>query len=72
MAQVHVVFHLVADHNSLKSGHITGRHPAIVGLRHALHAASRQNIHKMTIPLLMVHDISEVHTKESYILSGSE
>jgi len=59
LSEVHVIFHLVTD-TSLSVSDIPARHPVMVGLRNCLHAASHHDIHTITIPLLMVHDMSPV------------
>lgn len=61
LAEVQVVFHLVAD-DSVKSTSISTRNPVIVGLRHALHTAVRHNITTITIPLLLFHEMKEEMT----------
>ncbi|CAK1594271.1 unnamed protein product [Parnassius mnemosyne] len=58
---VHVVFHLVVD-DSLKSGDITSRHPAILGLRNILKAACCNDVTSISIPLLLRHEITEEMT----------
>ncbi|CAH2059742.1 unnamed protein product, partial [Iphiclides podalirius] len=57
----HVVFHLVVD-DSLKSGDITSRHPAILGLRNILKAACCNDVTSISIPLLLRHEITEEMT----------
>ena len=59
LAEVHVVFHLVAD-DSVKSSTISTRNPVIAGLRNALHTAVRHGITTITIPLLLFHEMTEV------------
>ena len=56
---MHVVFHLVADESVVKTN-ITSRHPIIIGLRNILLSAATHNITTLTIPLLMVHEMTEV------------
>ncbi|CAG4945248.1 unnamed protein product [Parnassius apollo] len=58
---VHVVFHLVVD-DSLKSGDITSRHPAILGLRNILKAACCNDVTSIYIPLLLRDEITEEMT----------
>ena len=59
LAQVHVVFHLVTD-ESVGRTNITSRHPIIIGLRNILLSAATHNITNLTIPLLLVHELTEV------------
>ena len=59
LSEVHVIFHLVTD-PLLSVSDIPARNPVMVGLRNCLHAASHHDIHTITIPLLMVHDMSPV------------
>ncbi|MEQ2176143.1 hypothetical protein GOODEAATRI_025066, partial [Goodea atripinnis] len=59
LSEVHVVFHLCVDDN-LRSGNITARDPAIMGLRNILKVCCTHDITTVTIPLLLVHDMSEV------------
>ncbi|MEQ2271767.1 hypothetical protein XENORESO_009007, partial [Xenotaenia resolanae] len=58
LSEVHVVFHLCVDDN-LRSGNITARDPAIMGLRNILKVCCTHDITTVTIPLLLVHDMSE-------------
>lgn len=62
LADVHVVFHLVADDSSLRSGDITSRHPVILGLRNILKAACSNDITSISLPLLLRHELSEEMT----------
>ncbi|XP_035441754.2 protein C12orf4 homolog [Spodoptera frugiperda] len=62
LAEVHVVFHLMVDDSSLRSGDITSRHPAILGLRNILKAACSNDITSLAIPLLLRHEMSEEMT----------
>lgn len=59
LSEVHVVFHLCVDDN-LRSGNITARDPAIMGLRNILKVCCTHDVTTVTIPLLLVHDMSEV------------
>ncbi|TRY54532.1 hypothetical protein DNTS_033398 [Danionella cerebrum] len=61
LSEVHVVFHLCVDDN-LRSGSITARDPAIMGLRNILKVCCTHDITTITIPLLLVHDMSEEMT----------
>ncbi|XP_035674348.1 protein C12orf4 homolog [Branchiostoma floridae] len=61
LAEVHVVFHLVAD-DSLRSTNINARNPTILGLRSILKVACRHDILTLTVPLLLVHEMGEEMT----------
>ncbi|XP_030629202.1 ferry endosomal RAB5 effector complex subunit 3 [Chanos chanos] len=61
LSEVHVVFHLCVDDN-VRSGNITARDPAIMGLRNILKVCCSHDITTITIPLLLVHDMSEEMT----------
>ncbi|CAH2097260.1 unnamed protein product [Euphydryas editha] len=61
LADAHVVFHLVVD-DSLDSGDITSRHPAILGLRNILKAACCNDVTSIAIPLLLRHELTEEMT----------
>ncbi|KAK2918144.1 ferry endosomal RAB5 effector complex subunit 3 [Channa argus] len=61
LSEVHVVFHLCVDDN-VRSGNITARDPAIMGLRNILKVCCTHDITTVTIPLLLVHDMSEEMT----------
>uniref|UniRef100_A0A3Q1FR27 FERRY endosomal RAB5 effector complex subunit 3 n=1 Tax=Acanthochromis polyacanthus TaxID=80966 RepID=A0A3Q1FR27_9TELE len=61
LSEVHVVFHLCVDDNA-RSGNITARDPAIMGLRNILKVCCTHDITTVTIPLLLVHDMSEEMT----------
>ncbi|XP_015609614.1 protein C12orf4 homolog isoform X2 [Cephus cinctus] len=63
LAQVHVIFHMVV-HDSLRSGDINSRHPAILGLRNILKLACSNDITTLTIPVLLVHEMTEDMTVE--------
>ncbi|XP_026734305.1 protein C12orf4 homolog [Trichoplusia ni] len=62
LADVHVIFHLIVDDSELRSGDITSRHPAILGLRNILKAACSNDITSISIPLLLRHEMSEEMT----------
>lgn len=62
LSEVHVVFHLCVDDN-VRSSNITARDPAIMGLRNILKVCCTHDITTITIPLLLVHDMSEVNGK---------
>ena len=59
LSQVHVVFHLVVD-DSLKSPTLGTRNAVVSGLRNILHTASRNNIHTITLPVLLADEMTEV------------
>eukprot|EP00062_Callorhinchus_milii_P018405 gi/632971824/ref/XP_007902360.1/ PREDICTED: uncharacterized protein C12orf4 homolog [Callorhinchus milii] len=61
LSEVHVVFHLCVDDN-LRSNNINARDPAIMGLRNILKVCCTHDITTITIPLLLVHDMSEEMT----------
>ncbi|RXM35387.1 Protein C12orf4-like [Acipenser ruthenus] len=58
LSEVHIVFHLCVDDN-VRSGNITARDPAIMGLRNILKVCCTHDSTTITIPLLLVHDMSE-------------
>ncbi|XP_017160918.1 ferry endosomal RAB5 effector complex subunit 3 isoform X2 [Poecilia reticulata] len=62
LSEVHVVFHLCVDDN-LRSGSITARDPAIMGLRNILKVCCTHDVTTVTVPLLLVHDMSEIFQK---------
>uniref|UniRef100_A0A8C1BSS9 FERRY endosomal RAB5 effector complex subunit 3 n=2 Tax=Cyprinus carpio TaxID=7962 RepID=A0A8C1BSS9_CYPCA len=53
LSEVHIVFHLCVDDN-VRSGNITARDPAIMGLRNILKVCCTHDITTITIPLLLV------------------
>uniref|UniRef100_H2ZLT4 Uncharacterized protein n=1 Tax=Ciona savignyi TaxID=51511 RepID=H2ZLT4_CIOSA len=63
LSQVHLVFHLVAEENQLRTKAslttVTSRHSVILGLRHILKVASSHDIRHITIPLLLSHELTE-------------
>nr|XP_012788633.1 unnamed protein product [Sorex araneus] len=61
LSEIHVAFHLCVDDN-VKSGNITARDPAIMGLRNILKTCCSHDITTISIPLLLVHDMSEEMT----------
>lgn len=63
LSEVHAVFHLCVDDN-VRSGNITARDPAIMGLRNILKVCCTHDITTITIPLLLVHKMSEVRAAE--------
>ncbi|KAK1804538.1 hypothetical protein P4O66_020548 [Electrophorus voltai] len=61
LSEVHIVFHLCVDDN-VRSGNLTARDPAIMGLRNILKVCCTHDITTITIPLLLVHDMAEEMT----------
>lgn len=61
LSEIHVAFHLCVDDN-VKSGNITARDPAIMGLRNILKVCCTHDVTTISIPLLLVHDMSEEMT----------
>lgn len=61
LSEIHVAFHLCVDDN-VKSGNITARDPAIMGLRNILKVCCTHDITTISIPLLLVHEMSEEMT----------
>uniref|UniRef100_U3EQU4 Uncharacterized protein C12orf4 n=1 Tax=Callithrix jacchus TaxID=9483 RepID=U3EQU4_CALJA len=61
LSEIHVAFHLCVDEH-VKSGNITARDPAIMGLRNILKVCCTHDITTISIPLLLVHDMSEEMT----------
>ncbi|KAJ8002756.1 hypothetical protein DPEC_G00162250 [Dallia pectoralis] len=61
LSEVHIVFHLCVDDNA-RLGNITARDPAIMGLRNILKVCCTHDITTITIPLLLVHVMSEEMT----------
>eukprot|EP00118_Oscarella_pearsei_P003682 m.15328 g.15328 ORF g.15328 m.15328 type:complete len:567 (+) comp26306_c0_seq1:1470-3170(+) len=58
LAGVHVVFHLVVD-DRVSQSNMSSRHPCLAGLRSILHTASRYDVKTLTVPLLLVHEMTE-------------
>lgn len=61
LSDIHVVFHLIGS-DSLNSSDITSRNPVILGLRNVLRAACMCDITTLTLPLLLVQEMSEEMT----------
>ncbi|XP_068017026.1 ferry endosomal RAB5 effector complex subunit 3 isoform X2 [Melanerpes formicivorus] len=61
LSEIHVAFHLCVDEN-VRSGNVTARDPAIMGLRNILKVCCTHDITTISIPLLLVHDMSEEMT----------
>lgn len=59
LSEVHAVFHLVVD-ESVRTGDITSRHPAILSIRNIIRLCFRYDIQTLTIPLLLTHEMTEV------------
>ena len=55
------MFHLVSD-DSVRCSDLNSRHPVLLGLRHILRTAVVCDITTLTIPLLLVHELSEEMT----------
>ncbi|KAK7113652.1 FERRY endosomal RAB5 effector complex subunit 3-like [Littorina saxatilis] len=61
LSEVHAVFHLVVD-ESVRTGDITSRHPAILSIRNIIRLCFRYDIQTLTIPLLLTHEMTEEMT----------
>ncbi|KAK7603268.1 hypothetical protein V9T40_003267 [Parthenolecanium corni] len=61
LAAVHIVFHMIVD-DSLRSSEINSRHSAILGLRNILKTACSNDITTLTIPVLLMHEMTEEMT----------
>ncbi|GFO41789.1 protein c12orf4 homolog [Plakobranchus ocellatus] len=61
LSEVHVVFHLVSDEN-IRTSDITSRHPVILSIRNIIKLCFRYDIHTLTIPLLLTHEMTEEMT----------
>ncbi|XP_032523488.2 protein C12orf4 homolog [Danaus plexippus] len=55
----HVVFHLVADEDELRSAELSSRHRAVLGLREVLLAAQRNDVASVALPLLLRRELGE-------------
>ena len=60
LSEVHIVFHLVTDPESVRASDLSSRHPIILGYRNILKACFRYDVKTITLPLLLVHEMSEV------------
>lgn len=58
LSQVHVVFHLVTD-QTIYSNEVSSRHPVILGLRNIMKVAHWHDINTISIPLLLIHELTE-------------
>ena len=56
---IHVAFNLVVDERETVSDGITTRSPALVGLRNIMRCAFQNSVTHLTIPLLMVSELTE-------------
>lgn len=61
LSSVHVVFHMVVD-DSLRSNDLNSRHPVVLGLRNILKTACCYDVTTLTIPLLLMHEMTEEMT----------
>ncbi|XP_005104405.1 protein C12orf4 homolog [Aplysia californica] len=61
LSEVHTVFHVVADDN-LRTSDITSRHPVILAIRNIIKLSFRYDIHTLTVPLLLTHEMTEEMT----------
>ncbi|XP_069673035.1 FERRY endosomal RAB5 effector complex subunit 3 isoform X2 [Periplaneta americana] len=61
LAEVHVIFHMVVD-DSLRSNDINSRHPVILGLRNILKTACSNDVTTLTVPVLLMHEMTEEMT----------
>lgn len=61
LSEIHVVFHLVVD-DSLQ-GEISSRHPVIIACRNVIKTAFHNDITTLTLPLFLVHEMTEVTSK---------
>lgn len=75
LSQVHVLFHLIAFENdsqsNLKQSDLSSRHPVILGLRNILKACVSNDIHTLTFPLLLTHEMTEEMTI-SWVMKRAE
>ena len=44
---------------------LRARHPVMAGLKNCLHVAARNDVHHMTVPLLLVHSMEPVSLRDS-------
>ena len=58
LSEIHAVFHLVSD-ESVLSPEISSRHPLLMGLRNVLKTAYLSDVTTISLPLLLVHEMSE-------------
>jgi hypothetical protein len=60
LAQLHVVLHLATDREAVRFPGLRARHPVMTGLKNCLHVAARNDVHHITVPLLLVHTMEPV------------
>lgn len=58
LSEIHCVFHLVSD-ESVLSPEVSSRHPLLMGLRNVLKTAYLSDVTTISLPLLLVHEMSE-------------
>uniref|UniRef100_A0A8C4X079 Chromosome 12 open reading frame 4 n=1 Tax=Eptatretus burgeri TaxID=7764 RepID=A0A8C4X079_EPTBU len=58
LAEVQVIFHLCVD-DEVQSGRMNARHPSITGLRNIIKVCCTCDTTTLTLPLLLVHEMSE-------------
>ena len=69
LSEVHVVFHLVSDDSVSATGYdLTSRHPIIVACRNVLKICFRYDVRHITLPLLLVHEMTEVGSLSALLL----
>ncbi|EDV19197.1 uncharacterized protein TRIADDRAFT_2109, partial [Trichoplax adhaerens] len=61
LSDIHVVYHLVVN-DDVKSDRLPNRHPILTGLRNALNTAASNDVTTITIPLLLVNEMTEEMT----------
>lgn len=62
LPDTHVIFHMLAEDDDLKSGDINSRHPAILGLRNILKMACSNDVTSISLPVLLKHEMSDEMT----------
>ncbi|CAD5123313.1 unnamed protein product [Dimorphilus gyrociliatus] len=62
LSNVQVVFHLVTDMDTLKTGDVSSRHPVLLGYRNIIRTCFQHDITSLTLPLLLVQDVTEQMT----------
>eukprot|EP00051_Salpingoeca_urceolata_P031163 m.10553 g.10553 ORF g.10553 m.10553 type:complete len:603 (+) comp3813_c0_seq1:187-1995(+) len=58
LALAHVAFHLVVD-NEVTKDSLNARHPTMIGMRNVIRCAFKNSIRSITIPLLLVSELTE-------------
>lgn len=58
LSEVHVVYHLISD-DLINSSDINSRHPVILGLRNILKLAYLNDIKTISIPLLLINEMTD-------------